>query len=108
MSDPAANLRRAEVTAAEARARLDGTVAELQTRLDPGRLAQEAKEAGSAVAIAGVEQARRNPGVVAGAMAALGLFLARGKIAGMVRRRRAHRKVPAAPRSPSSKSEDAS
>lgn len=103
-----AELRRAEDAAAEARRRLDGTVAELQARLDPKLLAQEAKDAGTAAALAGVESARRNPGIVAGIAAAAGLFLARGRIRTALRRRRARKPVPASPRTSPFRIEDAS
>ena len=99
MTDPVADLHRAEVTAAEARRRLDRTVSQLQARLDPKLLAQEAKDRGTAVALAGADTAKRNPGVVAGAAGVLVLFLARGRIAAALRRRRARKPVPAQPRS---------
>lgn len=98
--DPVAALQRAEVTAAEARRRLDATVSQLQARLDPKLLAREAKDVSTAAALAGVEQARRNPGIVAGAVGATGLFLLRGRIAAFFRHRRARKPVPAQPRSP--------
>lgn len=98
-ADPAADLRRAEVTAANARQQLDATVSQLQARLDPKLLMTEAKDAGTAAALAGVEQARRNPGIVAGAAGVVGLFLIRGRIAAFFRRRRARKPVPAQARS---------
>lgn len=98
MTDPVADLHRAEETAAEARRRLDRTVSQLQARLDPKLLAQEAKDRGTAVAIAGADTAKRNPGVVAGAAGAVVLFLLRGRITAALRRRRVRKPVPAQPR----------
>lgn len=95
MTDPAHNLAEAELRAAAARDRLSGTVAQLQERLDPKLLAREAKDAGTAAALAGVDHARRNPGVVAGAVGLTGLLLARHRIARLFRRK--PRRVPAAP-----------
>ena len=99
MTDRVADLHRAEVTAAEARRRLDRTVSQLQSRLTPKVLAQEAKTRGTAVALAGADSAKRNPGVVAGAAGAILLVLIRGRIARALRRRRARKPVPAQARS---------
>lgn len=99
MTDPVADLHRAEETAAEARRRLDRTVTQLQARLDPKVLAQEARDRGTAAALAGADTAKRNPGLVAGAAGALVLFLVRGRIAAALQRRRARKPVPAQPKS---------
>jgi hypothetical protein len=99
VTDPVGNLHRAEATAAEARRRLDRTVSQLQSRLDPKVLAAEAKDRGTAVALAGADSAKRNPGVVAGAAGAILLVLVRGRIARALRRRRARKPVPAQARS---------
>lgn len=95
MTDPVSDLHRAEVTAEEARRRLNQTVSQLQSRLDPKVLANDAKERGTAVALAGADSAKRNPGIVAGAAGAFLLFLARGRIRAALRRRKARRPVPA-------------
>lgn len=98
MSTPAARLLAAETDAALARERLSGTVADLQDRLDPTVLAEDAKAAGAAATQAAVDGARRNPGAVAGAVGALALFLARHRIAAHWRSRKARKPVPAQPR----------
>ena len=95
--DPATNLLGAEARAAAARERLSGTVAQLQSRLDPKLLAREASEKGALAARAGVEQARRNPNVVVGVAGAAMLLMLRKRIASILRRRRARRPVPAQP-----------
>lgn len=96
MTDPTHDLAAAELRAAAARDRLSGTVAQLQARLDPKLLAREAKEAGTAAALDAVDRARRNPGVVAGAVGATTLLLARHRLAKLFFRRKP-RRVPAAP-----------
>jgi len=99
MTGPRSDLAVAEAEAAAARLRLSGTVSDLQARLAPSLLAEEAKQVGLTAVNAGMDGARRNPGVVAAAVAATGLLLARHRIAGIFRRRRARKPVPAAPRS---------
>lgn len=90
MTDPVKRLADAEFEAAEARERLARTLAALQARLRPRRLARTAArdlaEAGNAAAKAGVETARRNPGALAGATALAGLFLARHRLVQLYRR----------------------
>ncbi|MEN2785463.1 DUF3618 domain-containing protein [Sphingomonas qilianensis] len=75
----------AEAQAAAARARLGVTLATLQARIAPKALVQVAaqglKAKGQAVAQDGAEIARRYPLTVAGAVAAVSLFLARRPIA---------------------------
>lgn len=95
--DPAHRLVDAERDAAVARERLSSTVSQLQERLDPKLLAREAKEAGTAAARAGVEQAKRNPGALAGVAGVAVLLLSIKPIRAMMRRRRASRPVPAQP-----------
>lgn len=89
MIDPVARLAQAEIDATVARERLSSTLAILQVRLDPKRLAREAvrevKEKGGVAAAVGVENARRNPGALAGVTAVAGLFLTRHKLASLVR-----------------------
>lgn len=99
MNAPKMDLVTAEAEAAGARLRLSGTVSDLQARLDPAVLAGEARQVGLIAVTAGVDGAKRNPGIVAAAVAATALLLARHRIAGIFRRRRARKPVPAAPRS---------
>ncbi|WP_082474825.1 DUF3618 domain-containing protein [Sphingomonas sp. Leaf343] len=101
MSNPKLDLLAAEAEAALARERLSGTVSQLQAKLDPKALAEEAKDAGLSAARAGAEGARRNPGLVAGAAAATGLLLASGPIARFFHRRKVRKPLPAEPASPS-------
>lgn len=91
MTDPAARLVQAELEATVARERLSSTLALLQARLHPRRLARKAirevADKGSVAAAAGVDGARRNPATVAGVTALAGLFFARHRIADLVRGR---------------------
>ncbi|WP_298092858.1 DUF3618 domain-containing protein [uncultured Sphingomonas sp.] len=96
MSDePVRHLADAEAQAAAARERLSHTVGQLQARLDPKLLAREAREAGLQAARSGVDNARRNPGVVAGATGLLGLFLVRKPLCRLLRRRPKNTDIPA-------------
>lgn len=96
MSDePVRHLADAEAQAAAARERLSNTVGQLQARLDPKLLAREAKEAGLQAVHTGVDNARRNPGVVAGATGLLGLFLICKPLCRMIRRRPKNNDIPA-------------
>lgn len=98
MSDPVTRLSAAEAEAALARERLNATLGQLQERLDPQLLAREAQAAGTAAGRAAIDGARRNPGVVAGAVAAVGLLLARHRISGFWRHRKASKPLPAQPK----------
>ena len=95
MTDPAHDLAEAERRAAAARDRLSTTVAQLQHRLDPKLLAREARDVGTAAALSGIDGARRNPGIVAGAVGVVTVLLARHRIARLFRRK--PKRVPAAP-----------
>ncbi|MES1974863.1 MAG: DUF3618 domain-containing protein [Pseudomonadota bacterium] len=70
--------------AAVARSRLAGTLVDIQARLNPKALAREAvdelKGAAQGLAREGLEGLKRHPLKLAGASAAVGLFLARGPI----------------------------
>lgn len=79
MSDPAQTLLAAQAEALAARQRVSATVGDLQRRLDPQAVVQNAKQAG-------IDTVTRHPGAVAGAVATVGLFLARGRIARLFRK----------------------
>lgn len=96
MTPPVARLAAAETGAAVARERLVRDLNELQARLDPKLLARSAAEQGREVGKAGVDTARRNPGVVAGAATVVAALLFRRPLARLFRRRR---KVYASPKS---------
>ena len=91
MSDPVSRLAAAEAQAALARERLHFSLGALQARLEPKRLAREARrglsDAGLAATQRTADAARRNPGALAGLVAVAGLFLGRHRIAGLFRRR---------------------
>jgi hypothetical protein len=65
----------------EAKARLDGTVAELKQRLAPATLAEEAKAGG-------LRFARTKPGMAAAAGLVMALWVLRGPLARLIRPRR--------------------
>lgn len=81
----------ARVQAETARARLLSTVGEVQDRLRPANLAQDAVDSASqkleSVARKGAEVARTRPVAVAAVAGAIGLYLARGWIGDILRRR---------------------
>lgn len=82
--DDAADLALAKVRAEAARARLAATLVDLQARLNPKALAREAvgelKEAAQEIARDGLDSLKRHPVTLAGAAAAIGLFMARRPI----------------------------
>lgn len=82
--DDAADLPLAKVRAEAARARLAATLVDLQARLNPKALAREAvgelKEAAQEIARDGLDSLKRHPVTLAGAAAAIGLFMARRPI----------------------------
>jgi hypothetical protein len=97
----------ARIEAERARARLMETARELQERLSPGNLAQNAwegaKSKGADLAEEAVDAVRRRPAIASGVVAAIALFLAReplidmaGKLADGVTGKRKTKK--AAPR----------
>lgn len=92
MTDPVNRLVAAEIEATLARERLSSTLAVLQARLAPKRLARravdEVTDAGTTAAKVGVATARRNPAALAGLAGIVGLFLARHRLAGLVRGRK--------------------
>ena len=99
----------ARIEAERARARLMDTARQLQERLSPGNLAQNAwegaKSKGADLAEEAVDAVRRRPAIASGVVAAIALFLAReplidmaGKLADGVTSKRKTKKAPAAPR----------
>jgi len=89
MIDPVERLAAAEVNAAAARERLSGTLATLQQRLNPKRLAREAANDVANAGSLAADSAGRYPGALAGVVALAGLFLARHRIAYLFGRPRA-------------------
>lgn len=83
-------LAQAKLNAAAARERVTQTLGQLQAKVSPKTLARNAArdltDAGTAAASASVETVRRNPGIIAGATAVAGLFLARHRIAALFHR----------------------
>lgn len=81
----------AQARAEEARARLANTISTLQHRASPQVLAQDMADSlrarGADAVRSAVDGARRRPARVGIALAALGLFLARGLIMRAVRQR---------------------
>jgi ElaB/YqjD/DUF883 family membrane-anchored ribosome-binding protein len=75
------DLAAAEQRSHDARKRLAGTLVEIQARLNPKALAREAaqelKETAQEMAREGLEGLKQHPITLAGATAAVGLFLAR-------------------------------
>ncbi|MBW6523374.1 DUF3618 domain-containing protein [Sphingomonas sp. RHCKR47] len=84
MSSPA-DVAAAEARAAEARARLNGTVEQLQEQLAPRKLARTAAEnmteGAQLAARASVKTAMRNPSAVTGGVAAIVMLLCRKPLA---------------------------
>ena len=99
--DPARQIADAERTAAAARERVSGTLAALQVKLNPRRMARQAvrdaTDRGSSAAMSSLETARRNPGATAGIVAMAGLFLARRRITSLFRRKPRDRASTARP-----------
>ena len=109
MSTDTPEVAAARIEAERARGRLMETARELQERLSPGTLAQNAwqgaKEKGADLAEEAVDAVRRRPAIAGGVVAALALFLAReplidmaGKLADGVtsKRGKAGKKIRAA------------
>ena len=106
MSADTPQIAAARIEAERARARLMDTARELQERLSPGALAQNAwqgaKEKGADLAEEAVDAVRRRPAIASGVVAALALFLAReplidmaGKLAdGVTTKRKARKTKP--------------
>ncbi|MBB5709092.1 DUF3618 domain-containing protein [Sphingomonas xinjiangensis] len=82
-----------------ARARLTGTLSEVQTRLKPGNLAQNAMDSATTTlttaAQRGADAARARPYAAAGVAGGVVLFLARGWIGKLLRRKPRQNATPA-------------
>lgn len=80
----------ARVEAELARARLMGTAQELQTRLNPAKIANDAwtgaKEKGADLAEEAVDVVRSRPAMAGGVAAAVGLFLVRNPLMRLFKR----------------------
>jgi len=85
----------AEARAKIARARLDDSVAALRERVDPRTIGRNAFDGLREQGEAAVAVARRNPRIVAGALAAAGLLIVRRPVLALFRRRRKDTKVVA-------------
>lgn len=96
---PDAELAAARLKAQEARLRLVSSTHELQARIAPKRLANDAvetaKERGQAALDGAIEVARRRPAAVAAAAVGLLAFLARRRIVRLFRRKRDTITIPA-------------
>ena len=114
MSKDTPEIAAARIEAERSRARLMETARELQDRLSPGTLAQNAwagaKSKGADLAEDAVDAVRRRPAIAGGVMAAIALFLAReplidmaGKLADGVTTKRKSRKSKARPRKTTAK-----
>lgn len=101
MSGPP-DLRIAEEKAKVARARLFHTLGEVQTRLKPSNLAQDAVESAAqgvaSVARKGAEAVRSRPFAVAAITGAIGLVMARGWIGDITGWRKRKDETPASPK----------
>lgn len=93
------HVARAEARIKESRARLLGTLGEVQQRLSPSSLAQDAVDSATASVAAavrkGTDAVRSRPLAVAGAAGAIGLVLARGWIADIFKRKKPDETAPA-------------
>jgi ElaB/YqjD/DUF883 family membrane-anchored ribosome-binding protein len=79
----------ARLRAERARARLAGTLVDIQARLNPKALVREAfdelKEAAQEIAREGIDGLKRHPLTLAGVSAAVGVFLARGPLKHLIK-----------------------
>lgn len=102
-----ADVALAEARAAEARARLNGTVHALQAQLDPGVLADRAKQrvvdGGLRAADASIAVTERNPRIVMGALGLAAVLLLRKPVARLFRRRKPRPQRAARPAYPDPK-----
>lgn len=109
MSKDTPEIAAARIEAERSRARLMETARELQERLSPGTLAQNAwagaKSKGADLAEEAVDAVRRRPAIASGVVAAIALFLAReplidmaGKLADGVTSKRKAKKTKTASR----------
>jgi len=95
-------LAAAQKDAKAARARLQGTFEELQARVEPSQLLDDAvsevKERSTALARSAREVARDRPGVIAAAAGAAALLIAHRPILRLIRRMRGAKETSAADR----------
>ena len=80
MTDPVQRLATAEANATAARERFSATMADIQDRLNPKRLAREAASDMADAGSVATESVSRHPGALAGIVALAGLFLARHRV----------------------------
>lgn len=89
MSGNSATLAEAEARSAAARERVATSFGRVQDKLNPKRVAhravREVTDVAATAAEVGVDTARRYPATIVGLTAAAGLFLARHRIADLVR-----------------------
>lgn len=89
MSDAKADLAHAQAMSIAARERAASSLARVQDKLNPKRMAKraarEVADAGTSTARAGIGAVQRYPATLAAIAAATGLFLARHRIARMTR-----------------------
>lgn len=93
MSDAVDPVVAAQERARIARARLEDSVSALRKRVDPRTIAKNATEGLREQGEAAAAVARRNPGIVAGAIAVVGLLIVRRPVLALFRRRRKDTKV---------------
>ncbi|MDG2532818.1 DUF3618 domain-containing protein [Sphingomonas sp. HITSZ_GF] len=91
MSENPHDVEAAKARIAAARAQLFGTLGQVQERLSPSNLAQDAVESAAqgvaTVARKGAEAVRSRPLAAAGVVATIGLVMARGWIGDIIARR---------------------
>ncbi len=91
MSENPHDVEAARARIAEARAALFGTLGQVQARLSPSNLAQDAVESAAqgvaSVARKGAEAVRSRPFAAAGVVATIGLVMARGWIGDILAKR---------------------
>ncbi len=98
---PVSRLAVAQARAAAARARLSGTIGQLQERARPTSLVHDVtetlKERGTDVVVGLVDTAKARPARTGAVLALVGLFLARHRVAGLVRQATTRTISPAKP-----------
>ena len=87
-------LAAARARAVAARERLDASIDHAKARLSPRTLAADAVETAKDKAVAGIDAVRERPAAAAAVAGAVGLFLARKPLLGLLRRRDATPETP--------------